>query len=120
MKKDYLELYTDYLISNQSLATATGLSSMTDGDVSHDQITRFLSGDRLTSKQLWKEVKSVVRDIQSEDGCIIFDDTIVEKHYTDENEIICWHYDHTKGRNVKGVNLLSHLQIQPSSQANIF
>lgn len=107
MKKDYLELYTDYLISNQSLATATGLSSMTDGDVSHDQITRFLSGERLTSKQLWKEVKSVVRDIQCEDGCIIFDDTIVEKHYTDENEIICWHYDHTKGRNVKGVNLLN-------------
>ena len=25
----------------------------------------------------------------------------------DENEIVCWHYDHTKGRNVKGINLLT-------------
>ncbi len=26
---------------------------------------------------------------------------------TDENEIICWHYDHSKGRSVKGVNIIS-------------
>jgi hypothetical protein len=25
----------------------------------------------------------------------------------DENEIICWHYDHSKGRNVKGMNILT-------------
>ena len=41
MKTDYIELYTDYLISNNGKATATGLSAMTDNEVSHDQITRF-------------------------------------------------------------------------------
>jgi hypothetical protein len=25
----------------------------------------------------------------------------------DENEIICWYYDHSKGRNVKGINILT-------------
>jgi hypothetical protein len=30
MKTDYLELYTDYLISNSGFATATGLSAMMD------------------------------------------------------------------------------------------
>jgi len=30
MKTDYIELYTDYLISNNGKATATGLSAMTD------------------------------------------------------------------------------------------
>jgi hypothetical protein len=25
----------------------------------------------------------------------------------DENEIVCWYYDHSKGRNVKGVNILT-------------
>ncbi|TAK61131.1 MAG: IS701 family transposase, partial [Methylobacter sp.] len=43
MKKVELELYTDYLISTFGAATATGLSSMVDGDVSHDRVTRFLS-----------------------------------------------------------------------------
>jgi hypothetical protein len=25
----------------------------------------------------------------------------------DENEIVCWYYDHSKGRNVKGINILT-------------
>ena len=47
MKKEKLELYTNYLISNNGYATATGLSTMLDGEVSHDQMTRFLSGEEL-------------------------------------------------------------------------
>ena len=105
--KDYTDLYTDYLISNNGLATATGLSAMMDGAVSHDQITRFLSKEDFTSKTLWKKVKSTVREIQSDDGCIIFDDTIIEKQWTDESDLVCWHFDHAKGRNVKGINLLN-------------
>jgi hypothetical protein len=43
----YLELYSDYLICNTgSYATATDLSAMMDGNASHDQITRFLSGEK--------------------------------------------------------------------------
>ncbi len=42
--------------------------------------------------------------------CLIIDETIEEKPYTDESELLCWHYDHSKGRNVKkGINLLSTL-----------
>ena len=43
MKKADLNLYTNYLLSTFGATTATGLSAMVDGDVSHDQITRFLS-----------------------------------------------------------------------------
>ncbi len=49
---DYLELYTDFLISNNGYATATGLLSMMDNNVSYDQITRFLSKNEFTSKEL--------------------------------------------------------------------
>jgi hypothetical protein len=27
----------------------------------------------------------------------------------DENDIICWHWDHSKSRNVKGINFVSCL-----------
>ena len=40
---------------------------------------------------------------------LIFDDSIEEKKYTDSNELIQWHYDHTAGRSVKGVNFLTAL-----------
>jgi hypothetical protein len=82
---------------------------MLDGDVSHDQMTRFLSAREYTSKDLWRQVKTTVRQIEQEEGCLIFDDTIQEKAWTDENEIICWHFDHCKGRSVKGINLLNAL-----------
>ena len=109
MDKENLELYTDYLISTFGYATATGLSKMVDGEISHDQVTRFLSQEEYTSKELWHEVKPTVRKIEREDGVLIFDDTIQEKPYTDENEIMCWHYDHSKGRAVQGFNLLNCL-----------
>lgn len=63
MDKRQLELYTDYLISNYGYATATGLSAIVNGEVSHDKITRFLSVREYSSKDLWLEVKSTVRQI---------------------------------------------------------
>ncbi len=109
MDKYFLELYTDYLLSSFGQTTATGLSALMDNAVSHDQITRFLSGSDLGSPQLWLLVKPTVRSIESEDGVLIFDDTIQEKQWTDENEIITWHFDHSESRTVKGVNILNCL-----------
>ena len=82
---------------------------MLDGEISHDQITRELSTQKFTSKNLWQAVKPTVRQVEHEDACLIFDDTIQEKQWTDENEIMCWHYDHCQGRSVKGINLLNAL-----------
>ena len=109
MNKQMLDIYSDYLISSFSYTTATGLSSVLQGAISHDKITRFLAADDYDSKQLWKLVKPTIRKIESEDGIFIVDDTIEEKPYTDESELITWHFDHTFGRNVKGVNILSLL-----------
>lgn len=47
-----LDIYTDYLISQSKYATATGLSDMVDGVISHDQVSRFLSKNELGSKEL--------------------------------------------------------------------
>ena len=109
MKTDYLELYTDYLISSNGQATAIGLSAMVDNAVSHDQITRFLSKNKFDSKALWLKVKKSVREVESDNGCLIFDDTVQEKKWTDESDIMCWHFDHTVGKSVRGINMLNAL-----------
>ena len=82
---------------------------MLDGTISHDAITRFLSKDTYTSRDLWKQVKATVRQVESEEGVLVFDDTVQEKPWMDENELICWHWDHNKGRSIKGINLLNCL-----------
>jgi len=104
-----METYTDYLLSSFSYTTATGLSMMVQGEISHDKITRFLSSEDFRSSDLWRMVKSTVRQIEGEEGVLIIDDTIEEKPSTDENEIVSWHYDHSKGRAVKGINIISAL-----------
>ena len=115
-----MDLYTDYLLSSFGQVTATGLSSLLEGSISHDKITRMLSGQAYNSKDLWQEVKPLVRAHESEEACLIFDDTIVSKPYTDENDLICWHWDHSKNRNEKGINLLTafyHTELPTESQA---
>lgn len=107
-----LDLYSDYLISSFKLTTATGMSEVLGGALSHDQITRFLGQDLLTQKEYWKCIKRVIRQIESPEGVIKIDDTILKKPHSTENEIICWHHDHSKkGRDkmTKGINILNFL-----------
>jgi hypothetical protein len=109
MNKDLLELYSDYLLSSFTHVTATGLSKVTGGEVSHDRITRFLASEEMDSRALWRLVKPLTRQLEGDDGVLVIDDTIEEKPYTDESELVCWHYEHSKGRSVKGLNLISAL-----------
>jgi hypothetical protein len=109
MNKAILDLYADYLISSFGQTTATGLSRLVNGEISHDQVSRMLASPKMTSKDWWRMVKPHVRRIEHPDGVVIIDDSIVEKPYTDENDIICWHYDHSKGRTVKGINFITTL-----------
>ena len=43
MDKKLLELYSDYLLCSFGATTATGLSALLEGRLSHDRVTRFLS-----------------------------------------------------------------------------
>ena len=65
-----LDLYSDYLLSTFDQATATGLSKLMEGAVSHDQVSRLLSGQSFSSKDLWIAVKPLVKKHQTEEGCL--------------------------------------------------
>jgi hypothetical protein len=108
-KDNLLDLYSDYLISAFGQTTATGLSALLNGEISHDSVQRYLAGERQTSTDLWRVVKPHVRNIEGPEGVMIVDDSIAEKPYTDENDIVCWHWDHSKQRNVKGINFVTSL-----------
>ncbi|NJO17914.1 MAG: transposase [Thioploca sp.] len=107
MKNEVQDLYIDYLISSFGAVTATHLSEVLDGAISHDKVTRMLAQPAQTSKELWLRVKPLVRAIESDDGVLIIDDSITEKPSTDESPLICWHYDHSKDRTIKGINFIS-------------
>lgn len=105
--ENFVDIYTDYLISSVSYTTATGLASILS--IKHDKITRALSKGNYDSKFLWQYVKGYVGEVTQSKECVVlsFDDSVEEKRYSDESELICWHYDHTINRAVKGVNFLT-------------
>ena len=109
MTSEEQDLYIDYLISSFGAVTATNLSEILDGAISHDKVTRMLAQPPQTSKDRWLRVKPLVRAIESDDGVLIIDDSITEKPSTDESSLICWHDDHSKDRMIKGINFISVL-----------
>lgn len=87
--------------------TCTGLSSMTENTISHDQFTRLLSSGYFSEQYVWKKAKIICHELQDDSAVFIVDDSIEPKPYTNENDLISWHYDHVSGKNVKGVNFLT-------------
>jgi len=106
---ELLDIYSDYLLSSFSLVTATGLSTLLNSGYSHDKISRFLAQRKFTQKDFWKAVKKIIRAVESDEATLCIDDTIEEKPHSAENEIICWYWDHSKKRNIKGINIVNFL-----------
>jgi hypothetical protein len=104
-----VDIYTDFLLCSNGLATSTGLSTLLGGQISHDKFTRMLSSNTFDSSYLWERVKPFIKSQSKKEGLVILsvDDSIEEKYYTDESDLICWHFDHVFKRNVKGVNFMT-------------
>ena len=83
------DVYADDLLASFGATTATGLSALLEGAVSHDQVTRYLAGTKQTATDRWQSVKPLVREVQSEAGVLIIDDSIEEKPSTDKHDIVC-------------------------------
>ncbi len=103
------ELYAEVLMTGTSQVSCTKVSAIYDATISHDKFTRLLSSGYLNEKYLWQKAKPLCHEIQSDNAVLIVDESVEPKPYTDENELIGWHYDHSVGKAVKGVCFLTAL-----------
>ncbi|MBC7570987.1 MAG: transposase, partial [Spirosoma sp.] len=103
------DLYSDYLLVNQGQTTATGLSALVEGKLSHDAITRSLHQLDYGSAQLWQVVRPFVEQIANPNAVLTLDDTVEAKAYMDQNPLIRFHYDHCQQKAIKGINQLTAL-----------
>ena len=103
------EIYIDFGISSFEKIEMTKLEKILGKGFSHDRFTKMLLNNELEDERdLWSKIKPLLRDYESiESGCIIIDDTILNKPYTKENEIVTWNFDHTVGKSVKSICMLN-------------
>ena len=50
-----------------------------------------------------------MRKIEQSSSALSIDDTLIEKPHSTVNQIVTYHFDHTKGKSIKGINLLNFL-----------
>ena len=107
-----LDLYTDYLLSSTGPTTATGLSRLLDGTLSHDHVTRWLSQTAYGPADSWRQAKPLIRQVEArrpagEFAGLIVDDSVLEKAHTDANELVYIHWDHSQQYYGQGLNFVS-------------
>ena len=103
------DLYRESLMISQGQVSCTALSCMMENTISHDKFTRLLSSGYMNEEYLWRSAKPICHEIRNGDAVFIVDESMEAKPYTDENELICWHYDHATGKHIKGVCMLTGL-----------
>ncbi len=106
------KIYKTFLIAQNGNASAIKLSRILNNQYSHDQITRFLKNSTYSNKSLWNAACSdpeFKKNLQNNDSVLIIDDTIIPKESRKENKQVCWHYDHSKNRVIKGIQFMTCL-----------
>jgi hypothetical protein len=73
-----IKKYTEGLISSHKNFSATYIAEHGE-EISHEAMTRFLK-EEIQPELLWKKAQKLI--VQSEEGFIVFDDTIINKAHS--------------------------------------
>lgn len=101
-----LELYTKFLIANHNRYSGVELSKTSDGRLSHDSVSKWLSEASFDSKNLWPHVKEM---IDKGMGYLIADDSVLDKRFSKNNELVGRHWSGNEHRLICGIDLVNLL-----------
>jgi hypothetical protein len=105
--------YCQYLLSSQINYTITNLAEHLE-NISHDKINYYLKKEKLTPRLLGDNVKDVI--MTDDNGYVIFDDSVLDKRYSEEIEIVRRQYSGNEHSVLKGIGVVSCVYVNPKLQ----
>ena len=106
-QKCSLDLYSRFIIASQNRYTATELSRVApEENVHHDAITNWLASARFDPKEIWNQVKDLV---EPSHGYLVVDDTVLDKRYSETNDLIKLQYSGNEHGLIKGIGVVNLL-----------
>lgn len=102
--------YCQYLLSSQINYTITHFADHTE-NFSHDAINRYLRNEKIRPAQLWENVKDKIKF--SQNGYLIFDDTVLDKRYSREIESVRRQWSGNEHRIIQGIGCVNLLYYNP-------
>lgn len=104
--------YCQFLLSSQVNYTLTHFADHSQ-QYSHDQLNRYLRDDKLTPRLVWEQVTGSV--ITSPDGYLLFDDTVADKNYSREIEVVRRQYSGNAKAVIRGIGLVTCVYVNPET-----
>ena len=105
--------YCQYLLSSQDNYTQTNLANHIK-KCSHDTINRYLKAEKVTPRLLWENVKEQVEI--SGNAKIIFDDTVLDKRFSNEIELVRRQYSGNEHKVIKGIGVVNCVYVNPETE----
>ena len=111
------QVYGQFLLSSQVNYTGTSLADHLVG-LTHDNVTYFLKTSRFAPRQVWQKVRHLVE--LSANGILIFDDTGLNKEYSQHIELVRRQYSgNAKGiikGIIKGIGVVNCVYVSPDTK----
>jgi len=104
--------YCQYLLSTQTNFTITNYANHVL-KFSHDAINRYLIKEKMTAGIIWEHVKGAI--IQSPRGCVVFDDSILDKNHSRSIDLVRRQYSGNAHGLIKGIGMVNCLYVNPLS-----
>ncbi len=105
-----INISCQYLLSTPINYTLTHFADHSQR-FSHDQINRYLGNDRLRPRHVWEHVKPHLD--QTPEGCLIFDDTVVDKRFAKEIALAKKQYSGNAGSIINGIGIVTCVYVNP-------
>jgi hypothetical protein len=102
--------YCQYLLSSQINYTITNLAEHLE-QITHDAINYYLKREKLTPRLLSENVKDIIE--RDANGYIIFDDSVLDKRYSQEIEMVRRQYSGNEHGAFKGIGVVSCVYVNP-------
>ncbi len=104
--------YCQYLLSSQINYTLTHFADHS-AQFSHDAINRYLAGDKITPRLVWENVRAQV--VFTATGYLVFDDTIVDKNFSTQIELVRVQYSGNAHGLIKGIGVVTCVYVNPET-----
>ena len=103
--------YCQYLLISQINYTLTNFADHTE-HFSHDAMNRYLAGDQVRPRLVWENVQGQV--VQTPAGYVLFDDTIIDKNFSTQIELVRRQYSGNAHGLVKGIGVVTCVYVNPT------
>lgn len=113
MKRPVTRLdYCQYLLLSQINYTLTNFAEHSD-DFSHDAVNRYLGREKLTPRLIWDNVQRQI--VFSPHGYLLFDDTVLDKNYSHQIELVRSQWSGNAKAVIKGIGVVTCVYVNPET-----